>query len=261
MKAAAMMRAVVGLALLVIVIAPVHAAEIAFPALTGRVVDQANILSAETESAVANTSNSLEAKTTNQLVVATLASLQGQTIEDFGYQLGRQWGIGRAGKNNGILLIVAPKERAVRIEVGYGLEGTITDAVSRGIIEQEILPRFRNDDYNGGVRAGVTTIAQILMGDANTASRLTEVGARKVVPQRGNWNWMFILFVVAFFILPRLFGGSRMRRGLGGLWLGGIGGRRGGGFGSGGFGSGGFGGGGFRGGGGSFGGGGASGRW
>jgi uncharacterized protein len=256
---AAMMRAAIGLALLVIVIAPVHAAEIAFPALTGRVVDQANILSAETESAVANTSNNLEAKTTNQLVVATFASLQGQTIEDFGYQLGRQWGIGRAGKNNGILLIVAPRERAVRIEVGYGLEGTITDAVSRGIIEQEILPRFRDNDYDAGVRAGVATIAAILMGDANTASRLTEVGSRKVVPQQGNWNWMFILFVVAFFILPRLFGGSRMRRGLGGLgglWLGGLGGRRGGGFGGGG-----FGGGGFQGGGGSFGGGGASGRW
>jgi uncharacterized protein len=256
---AAMMRAAIGLALLVIVIAPVHAAEIAFPALTGRVVDQANILSAETERAVANASTSLEAKTTNQLVVATLASLQGQTIEDFGYQLGRQWGIGRAGKNNGILLIVAPRERAVRIEVGYGLEGTITDAVSRGIIEQEILPRFRDNDYDAGVRAGVATIAAILMGDANTASRLTEVGSLKVVPQQGNWNWMFILFVVAFFILPRLFGGSRMRRGLGGLgglWLGGLGGRRGGGFGGGG-----FGGGGFQGGGGSFGGGGASGRW
>jgi uncharacterized protein len=250
-----MTRAALWLLLGVVFSPPGHAAEIAFPVLSGRVVDQANILSGETESAITATSTSLEAATTNQLVVATTASLQGQTIEDFGYQLGRHWGIGRAGKNNGILLIVAPKERAVRIEVGYGLEGTITDALSKGIIEQEILPRFRDNDYDGGVRAGVTTLAGILMGDAKTASRLTEVGTRKVAPQQGNWNWMFILFIVAFFILPRFLGGSRGRRGLGGLWLGGLGGmggRRGGGFG---------GGGGFRGGGGSFGGGGASGRW
>lgn len=251
MTAAATTRAALWLMLCVVLVPQAQAAEISFPVLSGRVVDQANILDPTTEQAIAATSQSLETATTNQLVVVTLASLQSQTIEDFGYQLGRHWGIGRAGKNNGILLIVAPKERSVRIEVGYGLEGTITDALSKGIIEQEILPRFRDNDYNGGVRAGVTTLAAILMGDAKTASRLTEVGSRKVAPQQGNWNWMFILFIIAFFILPRLFGG---RRGLGGLFLGGLGGmggRRGGG----------FGGGGFRGGGGGFGGGGASGRW
>jgi len=243
-------RAAFVFVLLIGCIGSAGAADIVYPALTGRVVDQADILDPATEQAIANTSQSLETATTNQMVVVTLASLQGQTIEDFGYQLGRAWGIGRAGKNNGILLIVAPNERSVRIEVGYGLEGTITDALSRGIIEQEILPRFRSDDYNGGVRAGVTTLAQILMGDATTASRLTEVGTRKVVPAHGNWNWMFILFIVVVFLIPRFFGGSRARRGLGGLWIGGPGGRRGGGFG-----------GGFRGGGGGFGGGGASGRW
>lgn len=228
-------------------ILPAGAAEIAFPTLTGRVVDQANILSAETEQTLTASAERLEKATTNQMVVVTLASLQGQAIEDYGYQLGRSWGIGRAGKNNGILLIVAPKERSVRIEVGYGLEGTITDALSRGIIEQEILPRFRDNDYDGGVRAGATTLAQILMGDAKTASRLTEAGSRKVLPQQGNWNWVFILFIVAFFLIPRFFGRGR---GLGGLWLGGLGGL-----------GGRSGGGGFRGGGGSFGGGGASGRW
>ena len=251
MGAAAMTRAALWLMLCVVLVPQAQAAEISFPTLSGRVVDQANILDLTTEQAITATSQSLETATTNQLVVVTLASLQSQTIEDFGYQLGRHWGIGRAGKNNGILLIVAPKERSVRIEVGYGLEGTITDALSKGIIEQEILPRFRDNDYNGGVRAGVTTLAAILMGDAKTASRLTEVGSRKVAPQQGNWNWMFILFIVTFFILPRFFGG---RRGLGGLFLGGLGGmggRRGGG----------FGGGGLRGGGGGFGGGGASGRW
>ncbi len=228
-------------------ILPAGAAEIAFPALSGRVVDQANILSSQTKQNLTATLEGLEKATTNQMVVVTLASLQGQAIEDYGYQLGRTWGIGRAGKNNGVLLIVAPKERSVRIEVGYGLEGTITDALARGLIEQEILPRFRDNDYDGGVRAGVTTLTQILMGDAKTASRLTEVGTRKVAPTDGNWTWPLILFIVMFFVLPRFIGGGGFR----GRRLGGIGG-------------GGFGrssGGGFRGGGGSFGGGGASGRW
>jgi uncharacterized protein len=230
----------------------VPAAQIAFPALTGRVVDQANILDAATEQAISNSSASLETATGNQLVVATLSSLQGQTIEDFGYQLGRQWGIGRAGKNNGVLLIVAPNERNVRIEVGYGLEGKITDALARGLIEQEILPRFRANDYNAGTRAGAAAIVAVLMGDKPTASRLTEAGSRKVAPAHDNWVWPLILFIVIFLVIPRFVGGGGFRRrGPGGIWIGGLGGRRGGG----------FGGGGFSGGGGSFGGGGASGRW
>ena len=95
----------------------------------------------------------LEAKTTDQLVVVTLNSLQGYDIADYGYQLGRAWGIGQKGKNNGVLLIVAPNEHDVRIEVGYGLEGDLTDAVSRLIIENAILPRFRAGDYPGGIAA------------------------------------------------------------------------------------------------------------
>ena len=173
---------------LAVAIVPACAAEIAFPALSGRVVDQANILSADTERALGSTLEQLEKATTNQMVVVTLSSLQGQTIEDFGYQLGRTWGIGRAGKNNGALLIVAPQERAVRIEVGYGLEGTITDALSRGVIEREIVPRFRDNDYDAGVRAGVAALAAVLQGDAATASRLTEAGSRKACEVIQFWQ-------------------------------------------------------------------------
>jgi uncharacterized protein len=137
-----------------------------FPALSGRVVDEAGILDAATRAGLTQKLADLEAKTTDQLVVVTLKSLQGTTIEDFGVQLGRAWQIGQKDKNNGVLLIVAPSERKVRIEVGYGLEGTLTDAVSRLIIENAILPRFKANDFPGGITRGVDDIIQALSGDA-----------------------------------------------------------------------------------------------
>ena len=120
----------------------------------GRIVDDANILDPPTRAALDQKLAALEAKTTDQLVVVTLKSLQGTSIEDFGVQLGRSWRIGQRDKNNGVLLIVAPSERKVRIEVGYGLEGTLTDAVSKLIIENAIIPRFRANDIPGGVTRG-----------------------------------------------------------------------------------------------------------
>src|SRR5262245_46164125 len=122
-------------------------AEPSFPALTGRVVDEAGVLDAAARSRIEGKLEQLESKTSTQLVVVTLKSLQGYDIADYGYQLGRHWGIGQEKLNNGALLIVAPTERKVRIEVGYGLEGTLTDAISRLIIENAILPRFRTGDF------------------------------------------------------------------------------------------------------------------
>src|SRR5690606_9503078 len=100
----------------------------------------------------------LERDTTDQLVVVTVPDLQGREIEDYGYQLGRAWGIGQAENDNGVLLIVAPIERKVRIEVGYGLEGVLTDALSALIIQNQILPAFRDGDYALGVAQGVAAI-------------------------------------------------------------------------------------------------------
>jgi uncharacterized protein len=137
-----------------------------FPALSGRVVDEANIIDQPTRAALTQKLADLEAKTTDQLVVVTLKSLQGTSIEDFGVQLGRHWQIGQKDKNNGVLLIVVPSERRVRIEVGYGLEGTLTDAVSRLIIENAIIPRFRTNDFAGGITRGVDDIISVLTGDA-----------------------------------------------------------------------------------------------
>jgi uncharacterized protein len=137
-----------------------------FPSLTGRVVDEAGILDAATRSALTQKLADLEAKSSDQLVVVTLSSLRGATIEDYGVRLGRHWQIGQKGKNNGVLLIVAPHERKVRIEVGYGLEGTLTDAIAKVIIENSILPRFKAGDFPGGVRRGTEDIIQVLTGDA-----------------------------------------------------------------------------------------------
>src|SRR6202158_3534798 len=153
-----MVRALFFLSLLLCVclrMGAASAAEPIFPALTGRVVDEAHILDAAARAGIERKLADFETKTGRQVVVVTLPSLQGYEIEDYGYRLGRQWGIGQKGSNNGALLIVAPNERRVRIEVGYGLEGTLTEAVSRLIIENGILPRFRAGDFSGGIQRGV----------------------------------------------------------------------------------------------------------
>jgi uncharacterized protein len=137
-----------------------------FPALSGRVVDDAGMLSPGTRGILTRELAELEDKTTRQLVVVTVKSLQGRTIEDYGVALGRAWGIGQKGKNNGALLVVAPNERKVRIEVGYGLEGDLPDAVAKLIIEERILPNFRQGNMVGGVVGGTESIIQVLSGDS-----------------------------------------------------------------------------------------------
>jgi uncharacterized protein len=236
-----------------------------FPALTGPVVDDAHLLP---EAAFSQLSQKLAAysrQNGTQLVVVTLPTLNGYPIEYYGYQLGRHWRIGQKGKNNGVLLIVDAGEKQMRIEVGYGLEGTLTDAQSILIIHNIIAPRFRRGDYAGGITAGADAILAVLGGHYQAVQQ-------KQVRERGGTGFLMFLIII-FVLLPMLrailgrggWGGPGRR---GGGWLGWLllgmlsGGGRGGGFGGGGFGGGGFGGGGgFSGGGGSFGGGGASGGW
>jgi len=233
-----------------------NAAGLQFPPLTGRVVDDAHLLDAGTTASIDSKLAALEQKTGDQLVVVTLPTLQGHEIEDYGYQLGRAWGIGQKGKNSGALLIIAPNEHRVRIEVGYGLEGTLTDAISRLIIENSILPRFRANDYAGGISRGVDDIIQVLGGDAADFQRRA-VEQANPPPDIADYVKLFWLLI---FFAPWLFFAFRpRRRGYGGgmPWIVPMGG----GWSSPGWGGGGFSGGGFSGGGGSFGGGGASGRW
>lgn len=226
-------------------------ADPSFPQLTGRVVDDAGILSAATRDRLSTMLAQEEQKTGNQVVVVTLKSLQGYSIEDFGYQLGRHWGIGQKGKDNGVLLLIAPNDHRVRIEVGYGLEGQLTDAQSRIIIERAILPAFRRGDYDAGVLAGTAAILDVLGGVQVTQAMPIEPHGQPVPPAILIWLAFMVLFVLMRgFFFPLFFMPM-------GPW-----GRRGGYYGTGGgfAGSGGFGG-GFSGGGGSFGGGGASGGW
>jgi uncharacterized membrane protein YgcG/uncharacterized membrane protein len=153
------------LRLLCFVVATSALAALSFPELTGRVVDEAGILDPATKAALERKLADFETKTTGQIVVVVLKSLRGTSIEDYGYQLGRHWQIGQKDKNTGALLIVAPNERKVRIEVGYGFEGTLTDAVSKLIIENSIIPRLRANDYAGGIGRGVDDIIQAVSVD------------------------------------------------------------------------------------------------
>lgn len=232
-------------------ILPAHAAEdLAFPELTGRVVDAADVLSRGTEQTLTRELAAYEqASGGTQVVVATVPSLDGRAIEEYGYQLGRAWGIGQAEEDTGALLIVAPSERQVRIEVGYGLEGRLTDAISWDIIQGRILPAFREGDFDAGVTAGVQGILAALGGEYQASGREPDgEGKRKGAALA---FWIFVAFIILTSFGRRGGGG-----GLGGALLAGAilsGGGRGGG--------GGFGGGGFSGGGGGFGGGGASGGW
>lgn len=226
-------------------------AALAFPTLSGRVVDAAGLLDTATRAQLEQLLKGHEQSTGEQVVVVTLASLQGQSIEEYGYQLGRHWGIGQQGKDNGALLIVAPQERKLRIEVGYGLEGRLTDAQASVIINSVITPAFRRGEFSQGIVLGTAAILQVLGG-----APLDEPVQAVAGTEQGTPVWavgLFILLIVIVFAVQGLGGGRFGGRG------GGFGGGLGGGFG--GFGGGGGGGGGFSGGGGSFGGGGSSGGW
>jgi len=247
-----------------------------FPKLTGRVVDDANIIPEAEEARITQKLAALEQQSGRQVVVVTLPDLQGYSIDDYGYQLGREWGIGQKGEDNGALLIVAPNERKVRIEVGYGLEPILTDAWSWFIVRDEILPRFKQGDMPAGIEAGVDAIVQQITLPPEEAQKVADQAkAAREDSNKGSGfgGFIFLLIIIFFFVIPLLsaiFGGGRRRRrryGVGSavgdiaLWTAlsalSDNDHGGGGWGGGGFG----GGGGFSGGGGSFGGGGASGGW
>ena len=250
-----------------LIAAPAYAA-LTFPPLTGRVVDDAHVLSPQVQADLTAKLAALQAKNGDQVVVVTLPSLQGDEIQDYGYQLGRAWGIGQKDKNTGALFIVAPGEKKVRIEVGYGLEPVLTDAVSSVILTGQVLPRFRQGDISGGVVAGTDAIVDQLGLDPQAAAAAAQQASAAQAQQQAEPQprhhevlgsiFSFLIFV---FVISAFFRGGRRGGGLG--WAlplmfmgGGFGGGRddeGGGFGGGG--------GGFSGGGGSFGGGGASGGW
>jgi uncharacterized protein len=240
-----------------------------FPPLTGRVVDDAHLLTPADKASIESDLKALEDKSSDQVVVYTTNSLQGYPIEDYGYQLGRAWGIGQKGTNNGVILIVAPQDRKVRIEVGRGLEPQLTDLLTSQIIQNRILPRFKRGEFSAGIKAGADDIRDVLLGDAEAVKERAAARppARRNAEDAEELITLVIIVAIFLFILwvqsqqagPPLSGGPYTRRGrygggpifIPGDWSGGgFGGRDGGG-----------GGGGWSGGGGDFGGGGASGDW
>ncbi|MXO58286.1 methanol dehydrogenase [Altererythrobacter salegens] len=236
---------------------------------TAPVVDAANIIDDTDEALLSAKLDAFEQKNQRQFVVATVPSLDGYDIADYGYQLGRYWQLGDKGRNDGIILLVAPNERKVRIEVGYGLESVIPDGLAFDIINRDILPRFKNRDMTGGIIAGADAIIKQIELPPDQQKAAVDATQRQSSDEGfpiGAVIWM--LFILFFFILP-MFRRRRGRRyGVGSaigdviLWNAINSATRGGSHhSSGGFGGFGGGGGGFSGGGGSFGGGGASGGW
>lgn len=248
-----------------------------FPKLAGNpVVDQADIIPASDEAALNAQLLELEKTTGHQLVVATVRDLEGRDVADYGYRLGRAWQIGDAEKDDGVVFLIAPNERRMHIAVGLGLEPVLTDALSGRIIRDTVTPRFKANDYPGGIQAGVNAIAEQIQLPPEAAAARTQAAAAQERDRADDGDiggLIFVAFIVFFFfILPMLARigrrGKKRRKGRpwdapiiiwgGDDWGGGSGGSS---WGGGSWGGGGGGFGGFSGGGGSFGGGGASGGW
>jgi uncharacterized protein len=251
-----------------------------FPKLTGRVVDQADIIPPAEEARLDAQLQQLETTTGHQLVVATVRDLEGHDVADYGYRLGREWQIGDKEKDDGVVFLIAPSERRMTIAVGYGLEPVLTDALSGRIIRDEVTPHFKQEDYAGGIQAGVDAIArqiQLPPDEARARAAAAAADERDRADDGNIGGLIFIGFIVFFFfILPTLsaigrrgrkhrrhrpWGGAPIIIWGGDDWGGGSGGGSGWGGSSWGGGGSSWGGGGFSGGGGSFGGGGASGGW
>ncbi len=262
-----------------------------FPKFTGLVVDDANVLPPDVESDLTAKLEALQKDTNRQVVIATIADVQGYPLDDYGYKLGRAWGVGLKDVNNGAILLIAPNnpagQRGPRIEVGYGLEPLLTDALSSVIINEQMMPQLRDGDIPGAMTAGTDAIVAQLRASPDEAKARTDAAVAafdKTHQRSGNRKSgfpvgiVFWLLVMGFVVLSMIRGGGRGRRYRGGSGLGSVilwsvanevargafrgGGGGGGGWGGGSGGGGGWGGGGFSGGGGgSFGGGGASGSW
>jgi len=214
------------------------------PTPQGYVTDQAGIISSTTEQRLERALRSFEESDSTQIAVLTIPSLEGETVEDFALKVAESWGIGQQEHDNGVLLLIAKGDRKIRIEVGYGLEGTLTDLLAGRIIDNEITPRFRQGDFDGGITAGVGAMVKVVRGEYEATARRPEK------KKRSPLGLLFFLFFLGPGLLRLFLPRSRYGRSRG-IWFGGFGGG----------GGGGFGGGGFSGGGGGFGGGGASGSW
>lgn len=211
--------------------------------------DEADVLSAQTKSTLESILAAERDSTSNQIAILIIPSLNGESLEDFSLRVAEKWQLGKKDKDNGVLLLISKDDRLVRIETGYGLEGSLTDAISSRIIRNEIAPHFRTGDYDGGVQAGVMAIKQAIKGEYINE----DPSPKKRNSKRSPLVTILILIIIIVIASRRggRGGGGHWSAGRG--WIGPVGG-----FGGSG---GGFSGGGSFGGGGGFGGGGSSGSW
>ena len=219
------------------------------PPPEGYVNDHANVLSEREKAGLESILKRFEAETTNQVVLLAIPSLEGDSLEDFSIRVAEAWKVGQKGRDNGVIFLVAVEDRKARIEVGYGLEGALTDAQSGQILRNLVFPAFRQGAYASGIQAGLVGILQSIQGEFPSQPVRQMAPTRQAQAKASGLLLPLLLFLLLFSRAGRFFL-------LGGLMGGMFGGR--GGMGRGGFG-GGFGG--FSGGGGGFGGGGASGSW
>jgi uncharacterized protein len=232
------------------------------PPLRSRINDYAGVMSQEQAQSLESQLAQFEQDTGHQVAVLTIPTLDGEDIEGFSIRVAENWKIGKKGFDNGVILVVAIKDRKLRLEVGYGLEGVLPDAIANRIISDYIVPHFRSQDYAGGIIAGIDAVLKVIKKEP-----LPESARKKGGNQGSDVNFL-VMLAVTFAVLGLMGFASVANRRQNNIWAT-RGGRRGptfwggpGGFGGGGFsGGGGFGGGGFSGGGGGFGGGGASGSW
>jgi len=185
---------------------PARAADVPF--LTGRVVDEANILSPGVEQSLSQMSEKHEQATGNQVVVLTMPSLEGESIEGYATRVFDAWKLGQKGKDNGVLVIVAPNDRKMRIEVGYGLEGTLTDAGASRIIREAMTPQFKSGNYEAGIQNGVAAIVEALegQGDWNAPGTESSSGSAKtafadIESQLPPWPMRILLGAFIFGII------------------------------------------------------------
>lgn len=187
-------------------------ANLSFPRLSGVIVDEANLLDNNTTIKLKKIMLENEAKTTSQFVIATVKSLNNASIEEYSLELARHWQLGQKDKDNGVLLLVAPKEREVRIEVGYGLEGVLTDAMAKYVINNFITNKFKQNDYQGGIKDGAIEILKLLKGDKLDFEKYEEnksLEEDKIVIFIGviffGFNWFILDLLLGILLITKIF--------------------------------------------------------
>lgn len=182
-------------------------AEPKFPELTGRVVDEAGLLTKAQEQSLADMSGTIERDSTVQVVVVTLKSLDGYDIAEYGYQLARYWKVGQRDEDNGILIMIAPHEHKVRIEIGYGLEGFITDAQAYEMVQSQMLPRFKQKDVYGGIKNTIDAIKKVLSHEYKNDNGGVKEGNKFLT----NIFYYAVFFAIALFFMLIEYGKSKIR--------------------------------------------------